>query len=177
MEHTQQQTVVSQHLQQRKSDIQQELVNVQQELVNVQQELVNVQQELMNVYAGTAWRMTKLLRVLADHGKPLLSKAREKRDIWIKSIPESSLRYITHQLRRLFVRVLKKLMRKAKHIADTNPQFAYYLKKLMQRFPSVHQHITRILLRSHHSMNKQILDPSQMGGAANALYTKLKSNT
>lgn len=169
-ERAKQQAVAYQHLQQQHEQM-------HQQHVALMQEKASIQQELMDVYAGTAWRITKPLRLLADHGKPLLLKTREGSGAWIKLTPESRPRSIARQLKGLAVRVLKKLVRKAKHLADTNPQFAYYVKKLLQRFPGVHKYMARMLLRSHHTTDRQVLSSSQIGSAANALYIKLKSNT
>jgi hypothetical protein len=141
------------------------------------QEKERIWQELEGVYAGTAWRITKPLRIAADRGKPLLQKVREGGSAWVRLTPESRPRRTAHQLKGLAVRVLKKLMRKAKHLADTNPLFAYYVKKVILRFPGVHKRMARMLLRSHHAADRQTLSPSQIGSAANALYNQLKSNT
>jgi FkbM family methyltransferase len=141
------------------------------------QEKERIWQELEGVYAGTAWRMTKPLRIAADRGKPLLQKVREGGSAWVRLTPESRPRRTAHQLKGLAMRVLKKLVRKAKHLADTNPLFAHYVKKVIQRFPGVHKRMARMLLRSHHAADRQTLSPSQIGSAATALYTQLKSNT
>jgi hypothetical protein len=169
-EYAQQQVLLYQSLQQQHEQM-------QRQHATMMQEKSAIQQELLNVYAGTAWRISKPLRVLADNGKLLLSKAREKGGVWIKLIPESNLRRVPRQLMGLIVHLLKKLVRKAKYIADTNPRFADYLKKLIQRFPGVHKRLARILLRSDQISDKHMLSSSQIGSAANAIYTKLKSNT
>ncbi|UJS24350.1 FkbM family methyltransferase [Thiothrix winogradskyi] len=167
---TQQQALAYQHLHQQHEQM-------QQQHIALVREKTSIQQELMGVYAGTAWRITKPLRLLADHGKPLLRKVVKGGSAWISLKPESRLRRTTYQLKGLAVRLLKKLVRKTKYFADTNPLFAHFVKKLIQRFPSIHKRLARMLLRSHHVPDRQTLSPSQIGSAANTLYTKMKSNT
>lgn len=172
----QQQATYQQQIVQLQERYEQGLQQAHQQHEHLMQEKERVWQELQGIYAGTAWRITKPLRIAADHGKPLLQKVRDGGSAWVRLTPESRPRRTARQLKGLTVRMLKKLVRKAKHFADTNPQFAYYVKKLTQRFPSVHERLARILSRSQHAPDKQMLSHSQIGSAANTLYIKMKSN-
>ncbi len=161
-----------QHLHQQHEDLQ------QQHLTLIQDKAV-LEQELTDVYAGTAWRITKPLRLLADHGKPLLRKAREGGTAWIRMTPESRPRRTARSLKGGAKRLLRKLVHKAKQFAASHPELTHhvkhYAKRVLWRFPRLHQRLKR-MLESHDHLNNQVVDSVLLGKSAADVYAKLKGH-
>lgn len=163
-----------QQLEQERRHWRQEYKELQRQHAAVLEDKAVIEHELRGVYGGMAWRITKPLRIAADHGKPLLRKIREGGGAWLRFTPESRPRRTARQLKRWLSPRLGQALRRGKDGLMRNPVTARYLQATLDRFPGLRQGLRSWANRSAQAETDVQAEQGKLSQQAARVYRALQ---